>query len=152
MIALLEEFRERLGVPAVIGGVADRQGNLDAAVAGRRRRDRPSDPATIDDRWHIGSCMPFEEALEVHVLEPLGIDSLGYGPPPTVCGHGSRLQLGPIAIGSAAPALIEENMSRAALVVVNDGRSRVLRQSGPLARDLLKLPPRSPCWGRRYRR
>ena len=45
--------------------------------------------------------MPYEEALRVHVLEPLGITSAGFGPPPEVCGHRPRLQLGPLLIGRA---------------------------------------------------
>ncbi len=48
--------------------------------------------------------MPFEEALRVHVLDPLGIESLGFGPPPLVRGHGPRLQLGPVTVGKGAAA------------------------------------------------
>ena len=37
---------------------------------------------------------PFEQVLGDQVLKPCGITSLGYGPPPTVCGHRSRVRLG----------------------------------------------------------
>ena len=38
---------------------------------------------------------PYEAALRTHLLDPLGIRSLGYGPPPALCGHAARLRLGP---------------------------------------------------------
>jgi CubicO group peptidase (beta-lactamase class C family) len=34
--------------------------------------------------------LAFEEAMTVHVLEPLGITSAGFGPPPRILGHGGR--------------------------------------------------------------
>lgn len=339
LVDALATFRHRHGVPAVIGGVVDRDGPSRIEVIGARRRDEPADAATVDDVWHIGSCgkaitavlyarlveagraewgtpvralfpdlpgipsswdrptiddllrsragvapnptraempalwassappdeqrtdtvraalsvepdrpgrfrysnlgyvvagaaidrcagMPFEEALRVHVLDPLGIESLGFGPPPSVCGHGSRLRLGPLTVGKgaaappddvrsdnptlftpagrmhltiddwarfhrvflregapllsadtvrhllavpeddrrsmsmgwasaeaigarygmqgsntmwAATALIDATMSRTAMVVTNDGRSRLLRRSAELASRLLDL-------------
>lgn len=52
--------------------------------------------------------LPFESALTVHLLEPLGITSGGFGPPPEIWGHGGRmLALGPLGIvnlGRGAPA------------------------------------------------
>ena len=51
---------------------------------------------------------PFEEALARHVLEPLGITSAGFGPPPGLWGHGGRmLALGPLGLidlGRVGPA------------------------------------------------
>ena len=221
---LLEEFRDRAGVPAVVGAVVDRDGALQIDVTGSRRRSDPADLAATDDLWHIGSCgksitaalygrlveaglaewsapvrtlfpdlpaaapgwsdptvddlllcragvtpnpprtqmaelwscelspaeqrhratvkilssppdkpgrfrysnlsyvvvaaaidrlagAPFEEALRVHVLEPLGIDSLGFGPPPLVCGHGPKIRLGPLLLGRGAPAPTDEARS-----------------------------------------
>lgn len=35
----------------------------------------------------------YEAALERLICNPLGITSLGYGPPPAVCGHGAKLML-----------------------------------------------------------
>lgn len=48
--------------------------------------------------------MPFEDALHTHLLEPLGITSAGFGPPPTIWGHGSKLQIGSFRLGRGAPA------------------------------------------------
>jgi D-alanyl-D-alanine carboxypeptidase len=52
--------------------------------------------------------LSFESALTVHVLEPLGITSGGFGPPPELWGHGGRmLALGPLGIvdlGRGRPA------------------------------------------------
>ena len=51
---------------------------------------------------------PFESALATHVLEPLGIVSGGFGPPPDLWGHAGRLlALGPLGLfdlGRGAPA------------------------------------------------
>ncbi|NJN50590.1 MAG: serine hydrolase, partial [Gammaproteobacteria bacterium] len=47
---------------------------------------------------------PFERALERHVLEPLGIASLSYGPPERVCGHGPLLRIGNLALFAGRPA------------------------------------------------
>lgn len=46
----------------------------------------------------------YEHALHDLVLDPLGIDSAGFGPPPDIWGHQPRLQLGPIGIGRGRPA------------------------------------------------
>lgn len=48
-------FRNELRIPAVGAALIDRDAQLDVAVVGTRRRDRP-DPVTVDDQWHIGSC------------------------------------------------------------------------------------------------
>ena len=52
--------------------------------------------------------LPFESALALHVLDPLGVGSAGFGPPPDLWGHGGRmLALGPLGlfdIGGGAPA------------------------------------------------
>lgn len=48
--------------------------------------------------------MPFEDALRAHLLEPLGITSAGFGPPPEIWGHRPRFQIGSLAIGRGSPA------------------------------------------------
>jgi CubicO group peptidase (beta-lactamase class C family) len=48
--------------------------------------------------------LSFEEALTQWILEPLGVTSAGFGPPRTVCGHRSRLQLGGLCVGRGDPA------------------------------------------------
>ena len=48
--------------------------------------------------------MPFEDALHVHLLEPLGITSAGFGPPPAIWGHRPKLQIGGLTIGRGKPA------------------------------------------------
>ncbi len=52
--------------------------------------------------------LAFEIALAAHVLEPLGIASGGFGPPPDLWGHGGRmLALGPLGLvdlGRGRPA------------------------------------------------
>ncbi len=47
------------------------------------------------DRLTGGS---YERALQQWLLEPLGITSLGYGPPPDVCGHAGKLRLGSLLV------------------------------------------------------
>ena len=48
--------------------------------------------------------VPYEEALTRHVLEPLGITSVGYGPPPIVWGHRARVQLAGLGLFIGKPA------------------------------------------------
>lgn len=36
----------------------------------------------------------FEQALSSHILNPLGVNSVGYGPPDKILGHGSKLTIG----------------------------------------------------------
>lgn len=45
----------------------------------------------------------FERALATELLEPLGIDSGGFGPPPDMWGHAPRLQLGGLCVGTGRP-------------------------------------------------
>ena len=52
---LLEDFRDRFAVPAIGGAVVSRSGALDVQAIGTRRRGS-SDPVSIEDQWHIGSC------------------------------------------------------------------------------------------------
>ncbi len=52
----LDRFRDRLGVPAVVGAVTDTEAMLFIDTVGVRSRTQPQDMATIDDRWHVGSC------------------------------------------------------------------------------------------------
>ena len=47
---------------------------------------------------------PYEEALRDFLLVPLGVESLGFGPPPANCGHGARIRLGPLLVGPGRPA------------------------------------------------
>jgi D-alanyl-D-alanine carboxypeptidase len=46
----------------------------------------------------------YEQALHDLILDPLGIDSAGLGPPPDIWGHQSRLQFGPLGIGHGRPS------------------------------------------------
>ena len=48
-------FRGQLGVPALGVSVVDADGVVERFVLGSRRRD-DTDPVTVDDQWHIGSC------------------------------------------------------------------------------------------------
>ncbi|MEL7206773.1 MAG: serine hydrolase domain-containing protein [Actinomycetota bacterium] len=50
------------------------------------------------------SGMTYEEALRTELAEPLGMRSLGFGPPPRLCGHRRSLQLGPIGLGGRTTA------------------------------------------------
>lgn len=52
---ILNEFRQRNGVPAVGASIVDADGETISHVIGTRRRDLP-DEALVSDRWHIGSC------------------------------------------------------------------------------------------------
>jgi D-alanyl-D-alanine carboxypeptidase len=71
----------------------------------------------------------FESALETHVLEPLGISSAGFGPPPLLWGHGGRmLQLGPLGlidVGRTGPADPERVRSDNPAVLSPAGRLHV---------------------------
>lgn len=48
--------------------------------------------------------MPFEDALRINLLEPLGITSAGFGPPPDIWGHRPKLRVGGVIIGRGSPA------------------------------------------------
>lgn len=48
--------------------------------------------------------MPFEDSLYTEILKPLGITTAGFGPPPDIWGHKSRLQLGSLTAGRGSPA------------------------------------------------
>ncbi len=50
------------------------------------------------------SGMPFEQALKEYLLEPLGITTLGYGPPDKIWGHKVRVPLGPMSLFKGPPA------------------------------------------------
>ena len=58
----LKKFQDKLGVPAVFGGVIDANGELGLDVIGVRRRGHP-DVATVSDRIHIGSCCKMVTAV-----------------------------------------------------------------------------------------
>lgn len=47
--------------------------------------------------------MSYEDTLRVHLLEPLGIESLGFGPPSCTWGHRPRIHLGSLAALPGAP-------------------------------------------------
>lgn len=51
----LTTFRDKLGVPAVVGAVTNENELVAIEVVGTRSR-RGAQPATVDDPWHIGSC------------------------------------------------------------------------------------------------
>lgn len=217
MRKLLVDFRDRFAVPALGAAVVTRGGAVTVDVVGNRERGG-SDPVTIDDQWHIGSCakamtaalyarlvergdaewdvpiraffpdlidhldpgwseatvdevlvcrsgmranlsqpemreawedtspiteqrtravvsalsrppngrgafrysnlgyvvvgaaidriagLPFEDVLHINLLEPLGITSAGFGPPPDIWGHRPRLQVGSLTVGRGSPA------------------------------------------------
>lgn len=46
----------------------------------------------------------YEAALQDYVMQPLGVTSLGFGPPPRICGHHSRLRLGSLILFAGSPA------------------------------------------------
>ena len=46
----------------------------------------------------------FEQALDTHVLSPLGIESAGFGPPGEVWGHPARSRFGGIGLLAGPPA------------------------------------------------
>ncbi len=48
--------------------------------------------------------VPFERVLHTELLTPLGITSLGFGPPPLVWGHAPRIQLGGLCLLRGKPA------------------------------------------------
>ena len=48
---------------------------------------------------------PFEDAARAHLWEPLGITSVGNGPPPLIRGHHPRRRVGPLLAGPGDPAL-----------------------------------------------
>jgi CubicO group peptidase (beta-lactamase class C family) len=70
--------------------------------------------------------LPYESALASHVLEPLGITSGGFGPPPAPWGHGGRmLALGPLGLidlGRGKPADPEQVRSDNPAVMSPAGR------------------------------
>jgi D-alanyl-D-alanine carboxypeptidase len=66
-----------------------RYSNLGYAVAG----------AAIDRL----ADQPFETLLFAELLEPLGVTTAGFGPPPRIWGHGARLQLPVVLAGRGAP-------------------------------------------------
>ncbi len=51
----LSRYRDKVGVPAVIGAVTNADELEAIDVVGMRSRDDDT-PATVDDAWHIGSC------------------------------------------------------------------------------------------------
>jgi CubicO group peptidase (beta-lactamase class C family) len=42
---------------------------------------------------------PYETALRAHLLAPLGIGSVGFGPPPELWGHRGRVRIGNLVLG-----------------------------------------------------
>jgi CubicO group peptidase (beta-lactamase class C family) len=48
--------------------------------------------------------VPFEQALDIDVLAPLGIESAGFGPPGEIWGHPARFRLGGIGLLAGPPA------------------------------------------------
>jgi D-alanyl-D-alanine carboxypeptidase len=41
----------------------------------------------------------FESAMRTEILDPLGVTTAGFGPPPRLCGHRARVRLGSLCIG-----------------------------------------------------
>lgn len=52
----MKRYRSRVGAPAAIAAVIDAERVRSIEVVGARSRIQPSDTATIEDQWHIGSC------------------------------------------------------------------------------------------------
>lgn len=48
--------------------------------------------------------MPFEDSLNTEIFEPLGITTVGFGPPPDIWGHKPKIQLGSLTAGRGSPA------------------------------------------------
>ena len=46
----------------------------------------------------------FEQAMDTHVLEPLGIETAGFGPPSEAWGHPARFRLGSMGLLAGPPA------------------------------------------------
>lgn len=57
------------------------------------------------------SGQTFEAALKHHVLDPLGMTSVGYGAPPGLCGHHARLRLGSFLAFPGKPAMPADEAS-----------------------------------------
>ncbi len=114
--------------------------------------------------------MLFEDALRTHVFEPLGITSVGFGPPPDIWGHRRRLGLGSFLVRRGSPADPERPRSDNPEVMTPAGRLHLtladwaefqrvfLNQGRPLLQPatvehLLALPtgrgtPMAMGWGR----
>ncbi len=71
----------------------------------------------------------YEDALRRHLLEPLGMTSAGFGPPPRLWGHGGTMRslgpLGGIDLGRSRPADPADPMSDNPPVVAPAGRLHV---------------------------
>lgn len=53
----------------------------------------------------------YEETLRTELLDPLGVTTAGFGPPPRLFGHWSRLQIGDWCIGRGAVAAPDDRSS-----------------------------------------
>jgi len=106
------EQRTRAAVSA-LSGPPDQRGtfrysNLGYIVVG----------AAIDRITEI----PFEDALHTHLLEPLGITSAGFGPPPDIWGHKQKTRFGRVSVGRGAPSAPEDIRSDNPAVYTPAGR------------------------------
>ncbi|WP_419945570.1 serine hydrolase [Candidatus Poriferisodalis sp.] len=63
----------------------------------------------------------FESLLLSHLHRSFGVESLGFGPPPRVRGHGARVRLGPIAVGLSSGRLPSDRYSDNPLVYASAG-------------------------------
>ena len=68
------------------------------------------------------AAMSFEDALRKHLLDPLDIRSLGFGPPADICGHRPRLRLGSLCLGRGAPVNPNHGPSDNPAVMTTAGR------------------------------
>ena len=73
----LQRYRRRQRVPAVVAAVTDVDGLRAVEAVGTRSRAQPGSEATIDDRWHIGSCGKSITALLYARLVEDGLASWG---------------------------------------------------------------------------
>lgn len=69
--ALLRPIRERHGVPGMAGAIVTSDGLLALGADGVRRRGADA-KVTVDDRWHLGSCLKAMTATLVAVLVEKG--------------------------------------------------------------------------------
>ena len=66
--------------------------------------------------------IPYEEALRIHLLDPLGITSAGFGPPPDIWGHAGKTRLRNLIVGKGAPTPPDNPRSDNPTVMTPAGR------------------------------
>ncbi len=109
-------MRANLSLRAMRAGWSDdrplTEQRTDAVVAGLAEAPGPKGKFVYSNLGYItaGAAIdrlagvPYESALEREIIAPLGISSLGFGPPDRIWGHGPRLQLGGLCLFRGRPA------------------------------------------------